>query len=420
MAVAAPRGHAKSTVVSLVGVLHTALTKKSRFIIITSNTYNQAKLFLETIKRELSTNEMIKFVYGEQETDKWAEGEIELKCGVKIMAKGCGQQMRGLKYMNTRPDFVVLDDLENDELVQSKERREKLERWFNAEVLPSLAPKGRVVYVGTIIHEDALLLKVLTKYPGWTTRIYKAIKEDGTTLWPALYTIEKLWQIKENYEKVGEGHLFWSEYMNTPMDDSIREFKREFFKYYKPWELPQNLRIITSVDLAISKKDGADDTVVMTIGIGADNTKYVIEYSAEKMDLFETVEEIFKHINRHKSQILVIENVAYQEAMVQLMKKEMQLRNQYVKIEPVATRMDKYQRIRGLLPHYRMGKVFHRALESEKLEGELLSFPRGKHDDIPDALSLGLNFWNTPLLKIPMGIVAKGTSIKELMKKEFA
>lgn len=417
IALAAPRGFAKSTTCSLVFPLWMALTGRAKFIIIISDTYSQSKLFLETIKRELESNELIKYAFGEQVTDKWAEGEIELASGCKIMAKGQGMKMRGLKYGNTRPDLVILDDLENSELVESKDRRDKLERWFNAEVLPSLAKVSKVVYVGTILHEDALLKKVLEKYDGWTTKFYQAI-QNGQSIWPERLSIEELKKIQLEYKNRGLEHQFFAEYMNEPMDDSIREFKREYFKYFKDHECPTNLRVITHVDLAISKKATADETVVFTIGIAPDMSIYQMEYRNERFDLFETIEAIFDHIDKYSPDLLVIENVAYQEALLQLLKKEMQLRNKFVRIEPVHSSVDKNQRIRGLLPYYRMGRIYHRAESCQALEDQLLAFPRGKHDDIIDALSLGLNFWQSPTLKLPDYRIKKGKTIKDLMKSE--
>lgn len=418
IALAAPRGFAKSTVVSLVFALWCALTGRSKFIIIISDTYSQSKLFLETIKRELESNPLILYLFGSQITDKWAEGEIELAIGCKIMAKGSGMKMRGLKYQYSRPDLVILDDLENNELIESKDRRDKLERWFNAEVLPSTSKASKIVYVGTILHEDSLLQKVLHTYKGWQTKLYRAIMNEQS-IWPERLTLEELKNIQLEYKDKGQEHLFFSEYMNEPMDDSIKEFKREYFKYFRDDQCPTKLRVITNVDLAISKKDTADPTCIFTIGISSDDNIYQLEYRNDRLDLFETVEAIFDHIDKFAPDILVIENVAYQEAMVQLLKKEMKLRNKFVKIIPVHSSVDKNQRIRGLLPYYRMGRIHHRPNSCQSLEDQLLSFPRAKHDDIMDALSLGLPYWQTPALQLPRVDQKGGVSVKDLIKREF-
>ena len=56
IAIAAPRGHAKSTIVSLVYVLWCVLYQKERLILIASNTTEQAATLLKDIKHQLKDN----------------------------------------------------------------------------------------------------------------------------------------------------------------------------------------------------------------------------------------------------------------------------------------------------------------------------------------------------------------------------
>lgn len=65
-AVAAPRGHAKSTVMSLKNALHAALYGYKRYILLVSDTETQAVGFLDAIKSELEENPRILRDFGEQ------------------------------------------------------------------------------------------------------------------------------------------------------------------------------------------------------------------------------------------------------------------------------------------------------------------------------------------------------------------
>jgi len=388
VAIAAPRGHAKSTLISLAYALWNALTLKKKFIIICSDTFPQAKMFLETIKTEIETNEHIRGYYGNQKTDKWTESDIELKCGVRIMAKGAEMKFRGLKYGRHRPDLIIIDDLENDEMVESKERRIKLERWFNGTLIPSLdIDKGQVVYIGTILHDDALLMKVLTKYPGWITRLYKAIQDDGTALWPEHLSMEDLERMKEEHGAVGLLDVFMCEYMNDPITDENREFKREFFKYYtEPPDL-RNLKVAITVDPAISKKEHADYSVVYVQGVDKENNRYCLDYTRKRLDPYELSNEIFRLYEKWKPWTVGVEKVAYQEALIYILKDEMRKRNVFFKITEIQTRRDKELKIRGLVPMYMSGVMYHRA-EHVTLEEELLRFPKGRTDDVIDAQAM--------------------------------
>ncbi len=398
IAIAAPRGHAKSTIISLAYALWNALTLKKKFIIIVSDTFPQAKMFLETIKAELEINPMIKSLYGNQKTDRWAEADIELKCGVRIMAKGAEMKFRGLKYGRFRPDLIIIDDLENDEMVESKERRQKLERWFNGTLLPSVdIETGQIVYIGTILHDDALLMKVLHKYPGWETKIYKAIQDDGTALWAEHLDLDQLDRMKEEHISVGLLDIFMCEYMNDPITDLNREFKREFFNYYEEVPDVRKLKIAITVDPAISKKEHADYSVVYVQGVDKENKRYCLDYVRQRLDPYELCDAIFGLYDKWKPWTVGVEKVAYQEALIYILKDEMRKRNVFFKVTEIQTRRDKELKIRGLVPMYRAGAMFHMAKHTA-LEEELLRFPKGRTDDIIDAQAMQQELVRRPLV----------------------
>lgn len=392
VAIAAPRGHAKSTIITLAYVLWCALNGKKEFILIVCDTYPQSKLFLDAIKRECEDNDFLKTLYGTQKTDKWSEADIELKCGVRIMAKGAEMKFRGLKYKATRPDLVVIDDLENNELVESKERRAKLERWFNGTLLPVRSKEGTIVYIGTILHDDALLLKVLNVYPGWETKLYAAIENDKP-LWPAMYTIDEINQIKEDYRIVGQLDTFMAEYMNNPVSDENREFKREYFKYYV--DPPSDLKVTITVDPAISKKEHADYTAIYCQGVDKGGDRYCLEYVRKRLDPYELCEELFRLVDKWRPSAVGVEKVAYQEALLYILKEQMRKRNTFFRMEAIQSRTNKEVRIRGLVPLYRAGAMYHKA-EHAILEEELMRFPRGQTDDVIDAQSMQLEMTRLP------------------------
>jgi hypothetical protein len=148
-AYAAPRGFAKSTTIDVVGLSWVALTGHYRFILLISDTYTQAKMQLGALKAELEANEALHRIYGEFEGDTWGEDTIIVRSQegpVMIMALGAGMKIRGLKFMQFRPQLAIIDDLENLEMVYSAERRAKLERWFLYDLIPGLA-KEKILFI---------------------------------------------------------------------------------------------------------------------------------------------------------------------------------------------------------------------------------------------------------------------------------
>ena len=135
--VAAPRGHAKSTLISFAFVLYCICYSYKRFIVIISATGPVAKQFIIDIRNELEFNEKIKADFGEMKNDDmWNSNEIYTRTKVFLTSKGAGAQMRGMKFNSTRPDLVILDDLETAEQVASPSQNAALKQWFNSDVMP--------------------------------------------------------------------------------------------------------------------------------------------------------------------------------------------------------------------------------------------------------------------------------------------
>ena len=167
VAIAAPRGFAKSTAITHCYTLASVLFQDRRFVLVISDTYEQAVLFVKDMYSELQENELLQAMFGKMKFLKEAENDliVEMEGGAtfRIMAKGSEQKIRGLKWEGLRPDLIMCDDLENDEIVMNKERREKFRSWFYSALLPSRSDRGIIRIVGTILHMDALLERFMPK-----------------------------------------------------------------------------------------------------------------------------------------------------------------------------------------------------------------------------------------------------------------
>jgi len=139
VAIAAPRGHAKSTAVTLGYGLATLLFRERKFMLLVSDTESQASLFLGTFKQELQDNNELIDLFRIKRDEKGlvkfikdSETDIIVACEdghtFRIIAKGAEQKLRGLIWNGSRPDIIMCDDMENDELVMNKERRDKMRR----------------------------------------------------------------------------------------------------------------------------------------------------------------------------------------------------------------------------------------------------------------------------------------------------
>lgn len=170
LAIAAPRGHAKSTLASLALPLWLMLYGRKQFILIVSATKPQATDLLRHIREELAGNELIARDFPHLarrehgigtglQPKPWRTNRLTLPGGGVIAAFGSHQSLRGVRAGNRRPDLIICDDLEELEQAVSEEQRDKLRGWFNGTLIPAGTPKTDVIVVGTILHHDTLLAR---------------------------------------------------------------------------------------------------------------------------------------------------------------------------------------------------------------------------------------------------------------------
>lgn len=395
IAIGAPRGHAKSTLTDLVYLSWVIVHKKASFILLVSDTYSQAVLFLEALKAEFEANEKLKEVYGDMTSKNWSEGEIIVN-GIMVKALGAGMKVRGLKFRDSRPDLIIVDDLENDELVENKERREKLERWFNGALVPSMDKEGRIIVIGTILHYDSLLAKILdeNQYKEYFKKTYRAIN-DGKALWEDHLNIEELEKIKQEYIEKGQSSLFYSEYMNDPIDKESQEFKKEWFLYRTKEEVEKlDTNNFLTIDTAISQRSSADYTGFCDNSVDREN-KWNLKAWRKRLSPIELIDTLFTLHKQRRYKKIGIEKTIYLQSIKPFIDEEMRKRNEFLPIvELLHNQQAKETRIRGLIPRYASKSVFH--ISCDDLEDELLTFPKGIHDDTLDATAYQLQIAECP------------------------
>lgn len=441
--IAAPRGHAKSSILSFLLPLHRALYGQKHFIIIISNTFQLASLLIGDIRHELETNPGIRADFGSLAGHKWSGPTIVTKSGVRIVAKGTASQIRGLRHGEYRPDLVIGDDLENDEHVQNEEQRKKTWDWWNRAVMPTLDPKtGSFIVVGTVIHFDSLLIKLLKlgeatpdlPEPPYITARYQTPQEDGTPLWPDLYSLE--WLAKKKKEM--GSFAYNSEYMNMPIDEESQIFKPTWWRWYTKTDVYYDhlngcwmfegmpLTIYQGVDPAIGTTKFADWFAHVTIGVTPKKQILVLWAIREKIDFPTQIKLITEQYFAWRPKTIGIEESVYQRALKQQLLHDGRIPEQAIKglrvqaggdddphIEPQIRRITRGLRRLASTKQLRLisrsllveqGQVYLRAaMENEEGEDrpelprrrihkqfvpffiEATQYPRSSNDDIIDA-----------------------------------
>ena len=397
IAIAAPRGHAKSTAITHTYTLAETLFRQSQFVVIVSDTEGQAKQFLADIKVELLENEQLREMFGVTELVKDTETEIVVKLVdgymFKIIAKGSEQKVRGLKWRGKRPDLIIGDDLENDEIVMNKDRRDKFFRWLMGALIPCLSPTGKVRIVGTILHADSALERLLND-PRWTSRRYKAHNESfSKILWPERFPKSYWLQQQDSYKAQGLMDLYAQEFLNEPISAEDAYFRPSDMVDLTPevdTGIPPTYSYYIGYDLAISKTTKADYSVFVVGRMNKDNVLQIVHVERKRMDSFEITQTFIKLALRYRPECFVGQKDQIEKAIGPFLTAEMQRRNVYFSLYKFPANTDKTVNARPIQARMRAGGIeFDKSADWYPVyEKEFLMFPRGRHDDQVDGTAM--------------------------------
>lgn len=456
--VAAPRGHAKSTNFTFKDDLHAILYAYKHYILILSDSSEQAEGFLDDIKTELEDNANIIMDFGSLKGDKvWRTGVILTKTDIKAEAIGSGKKVRGRRHRNWRPDLIVLDDIENDENVNTPEQRRKLKNWFDKAVSKAGDTYTDIMYIGTILHYDSLLNNVLQN-PRYKTKKYRAVISEAVNTklwdeWEGIYTnlfnenheedartfyeankeemllgAEVLWEEKLSYYdlmeiKVSEGTAsFNSELQNDPIDPESATFNPEWFDYYEPelvdFSSPEFV-FVAANDPSLGKNKKSDTSSIINLALSTKTGyMYVADASVERRKPDVIIDDVFEMNRRLKRDYkkgfykFGVEVVQFQYFFKEVMAAKSAEEGEYIPIEEIQSTVNKVLRIESLQPVIK-NKYLKFNREHKTLLKQLQEFPMGKNDDAPDGLQMAVQLAQT------VKAVASKANYKTVLRRRF-
>lgn len=424
-AVAAPRGEAKSTLVTQLFTLWCIVTGRKHYPLLVMDSLDQSLPMLEAIKTELEFNPRLQLDFPEV-TGKgrvWNMHTILTRNDIKVQVAGSGKRLRGRRHGPYRPDLVILDDIENDENVEKPEQRDKLDNWLKKTVLPLGGPGAKldVVYIGTILHYDSVLSRALSN-PFWRTRRFQAILE-----WPVNMQLWDEWEeiyrnngekgdwlaaafYQNHFDEMNEGAVVsWSarpivelmkirardghdtfdaEYQNDPVSGEDAIFAGEGVFHFWVNRLREWV-FFGSADPSLGKAGNRRDPSALLVGGMNRETGVldVVEAKIRKRVPDKIISDIIELQKEYRCLLWAIEAVQFQEFLrTELVKRSAKL-GIPVPARAVTPHADKLLRIESLHPH--MVNALIRLHASQKtLISQLKHFPKADHDDGPDALHM--------------------------------
>lgn len=418
--IAAPRGEAKSTIVSQLFTLYRIVTEQSRYSLIVMDSIDQAYPMLEAIKAELEANPRLRIdfpkAFGGGRV--WQAGTIVTANNIKVQVAGAGKKLRGLRHGAYRPDMVILDDIENDENVRKPEQRDKLHNWLKKTIMPlgAAGEKLDIIYIGTILHYDSVLNRTLDN-PAWRSSRFQAVLQmpDNMTLWDeweALFKAKRLtdaeaFYIEHEAEMVAgaivswaarpilalmkirarDGHdTFDSEYQNDPTSGDDAPFNNAIHYWHT---LPAGLVYFGAVDPSLGKAGAGRDPSAIIIG-GYDRLHgklYVVVADIKKRLPDKIISDVIKYQRKFNCMVWAVESIQFQEFLrTELVKRSAQ-EGIHVPARAVNPHNDKGLRIEALQPHM-ANELLLLHSEQSTLISQFKHFPKAAHDDGPDGVEM--------------------------------
>ncbi len=409
LCVVAFRGSGKSTIFSLSYPIWSVVGKpQKKFVVLLSQTMEQAKQQLRNIREELEHNSLLRRDLGpfREENDGWRSSSLVIpKYNARIMAASSEQSIRGIKHNQHRPDLIILDDVEDINSTKTKEGRDKTYQWVTGDVIPLGDKNTKRVIIGNLLHEDSLIMRVKKniedKRIDGVFRSYPLLDYNDQILWPGKYSTMD--DVEKEHKTIGDEISWQREYLLHIVYDKGRVVLPEYIKYFTaeqhpdPYDEALNYRLtLISVDPAISEKETADKTSVLVGRLFGYEDKwklyiYPIEIN-ERMPFPTLIKRLLALYSKasHEGNLdtkILIENVGFQAAIAQ------QLKTNGCNVEAVSLgSQDKFARLQATTSLMLDGRVLFLNVGLQDLVTQLVNFGVERYDDLADAYSLMVNY----------------------------
>ena len=388
------RGHAKSTHLSLLIPLWLKIQKNAepQIMILVSKSREMARRLLGDLQAELESNDLYKTDFGEQRgSGTWADGEFTTTAGDLFIALGRGQSPRGIKKRGLRPNYIGVDDIDDDELVRNPRRVKDTVAWLLTALLGTMAMgRGRLSVVGNRIGKTSVI-STLADNRNFHHTVVNTLDAEGRPSWRQNYTREEI----DDMRRVMGERCFQREYMNNPINEGT-VFEEKNIRFGKMLRMCDYRALVCYTDPSFKSSATADFKATLLVGITPKGKYHVLKAYADQTKVSRMVEwhyEIHDYVGDSSARYTMEANFMQDLLLDEFRKYGEKVGYQIPIVGDKRKKDDKFTRIENMQPLFERGDViFNEAEKSsqgmEVLVDQLLCFEKGSkaHDDAPDAL----------------------------------
>jgi predicted phage terminase large subunit-like protein len=343
-------------------------------------------------------------------TDEWITVYNELlDKEVNFIAYGILGQIRGMNLDDCRPDFIICDDILDDENSATEEQREKVKDRFWGAVMKSLTrkeenPLAKCIMLQTPIHPEDLSMDI-RKLASWTSHVYSCFDAHGNSTWEEQFSTESLKAEKADYQRMNKMSVWNREMEVNPTSAELKLFRDTWINYYDLLP-PGAIRILTVDPTPPPKNEKIeqnpsklDDAVVMISGFH--NHRFFCEdyYTTKSPQTSELVSKIFEYYIKYRPTYVGVETHLFQRTLKTELEKEMHIRGIFFMIIPIEDKRNKFVRIKDTLQGLASQGMVYIKSHMTDFYSQFVDYPQVKHDDILDAFSLATMCVNPAMLQ---------------------
>jgi len=421
-----PRGHFKSTIITIGGSIQKTLRDPNTRGLITNATLGKAKTFLGEIEAHFNRNPVFARLFPEHVPTKASgagtQSEFTTPARTRFQLREPTFSVSGIEsaVVSSHYDWIIFDDIVNKENAKTAEQRLK--------VIEALAeyqslldpPHDQHTIVGTRWHymdvygaviktdkelvklgENPLYIKFLTQDLKNRSEGYDLNDEEAEPSFPERFTVEHLRKLKARQKK----YIYNCQYCNDPQPAEDKVFRvKDLQIVQKPHQAKETrLYKYTTLDPTVGETETSDNAVIITVAINSDGDLFIVGFRRGQWNPDQHISEFLSELALHRPRQSGIEAVAFQTTLKFFVEKEKRRRN--IKCEIVGIKRSTHTRKEGRIERiqpFLEGQKIYWAIPIVDEQGETLpeakenldlftqeldQFPFGDSDDILDALA---------------------------------
>ena len=419
IAVKVLRGGAKTTVARILLGKRIAYAI-SRTMLIISETAEHSYETVKWLKHAVERKDIYARTFGLERGDKhtdpangekytWRDDKIQVYHNqtrniITIVGTGIFGQSRGLNIEDYRPDFILLDDIQDEDNSSTPEMRKKVEDRVYGAITNTLAPlseapNATILFLQTPLHKQDAIEKAKGD-PEWKYIEVSCFAQRGESVWPERWSTQTLLKKKAGFVHRNQLSIWLKEWEVRVTDDELSFFPNHWIddNYYTVY--PEGMQIYISIDPTPPPKENnqlssdmltdLDDFVIMAFGILGKDV-YVLEtWVAKSPYPTEVANAIFTMVRTWKPIHVACETILFARTVKYDLEREQLSRRTFFQVKAIEDKRKKSLRIRQELTGLLSAGKIHLKREQTAMIEQIQSYPDVNHDDYPDCLAIGL------------------------------